>query len=1508
MKTLKFSWVLLLCLFASIAFAQQTRIISGQIIDNSEFGGGLPLPGANIVVKGTTIGTSTDFDGYFELEVPVGSTIVITAVGLQKQEFVVGPNDGEDPAKFGGKRTNVAYQTDTAALPGVVVKETTKEVTRYYHHDIPNDPNKTFSPYFFIHSRDPKVDRMPLKSTHADVNIAGVIADVTITQTYINEGETTLEAEYIFPGSINAAVYGMDMKIGGRLLKAVIKKKNEAKKIYETAKSEGKTASLLDQERPNVFKMSVANILPGDTIQVCISYTEMLNASEGTYEFVYPTVVGPRFAQDNLANMANDNPGWVSNPFASNGGKNEQIDFSMDLNLRSPIEIKAVQSTSHKITVDYNSPTHAYLRLDNDEGHEGNRDFIFQYKFRDSEVQSGLLTYEGAEENFFAYVLEPPVNATDDKIALREYVFVVDVSGSMEGEPMDIVKNVMTNLFESLKVYEKFNILFFSGGSYWYSPTSVFATDDNKKQALNFLNSERGGDNTQLLSALTKALDLKKAPFYSRSFIILTDGFVTVENQAYTLVRDNLDKANLFAVGIGSSPNRYIIDGLAHAGKAEPFYVTNFYNSKADAEHIAEAIKRPVLADLKMNITGVEVYDVEPVKAPDLFSERTLIVYGKYKNNAGGKISVTGKAGKDDYTHTAYFDSVQTAQNKALKYLWARNKIKYYDDYACYYEPTDFQKQGAITELGLKYNLLTKYTSFVAVDTIVRALQPKTETLNPRVKEMLKAPANQRQKVEQPLPIPQNRLKGVAGANSLDFSMQEDAIALQECVMIGYGVQREEDLSIAATVLSGSDISNKPFISVSQSLQGKVAGVQVTANSGAPGSATAVRIRGTGTIGNAEPLYVVDGVPVGTSININPSEVSNISILKDASATSIYGSRGANGVVLISTKQSNNSTLSKYKRFEFTTDYSVVDAQPNTTNESLRNHMEQGSVFSNTLTTSLKRKKLELNAFGAYSTLEGICPESQGSKYNIRLNQSYQGKRLSFGGTVAHSNYQSDNISNNTFLRTNYKNLLDYGTPEIALSHENMIKRDLLAWAELELTKAMKIKYQLGRTESDVQWGMKDELTNNEVYSLLEHSPSLIIDKSYYNADSTVIKFKFASSTIARIGSESLRFTDNFGKNDYYSYMPNHYFEKMNFNFGRTFLLSLGAGMKSKHSKHFYDRTASAAFKIHNLDFFRRSRALINVNTFRIRVSYGETFAEKQLSNAYSKFGNPMPSVNDYRMPIGLNTVENYESLELIQNTQKGIGLDFAMYENKFLFTADVFEQVMKNNIAPVAVADGFEYRNAYDSKNRGLEMAASLRKYEGRFHYGIESNFTAMQTKVTKVHEGNELLIVGLEDARILAKEGEEFGQIYSAETGKSLGNINPDFEWSGTVSCDWKGFDLSILSIYKQGGKMLNFTQAYTENGSISGLNAKDAIQDNTSLSIKNISFGYTIPRQIAEKMKMNKIRLSAYADNTFIFTKAGNVNPESNLTSQSNGYGIDFFGDPMQRILGGKLQLTF
>ncbi len=583
-----------------------------------------------------------------------------------------------------------------------------------YAAPLKGEKGNSLSPYFFVQG-NAKVDSFPLLKTEADVNISGISAEIKLTQVYKNDGRKTIEAIYVFPLGTHAAIHAMRMKIADRTVEAKIEETAKAQKIYQTAKEQGKTASLLEQERPNVFQMKVANIMPGDVVEVLVRYTEILVPENGTYEFVFPTVVGPRYTGNKSKKNAQTKDSWTATPYLHEG-KEPSYNFNIKLNLKTGIPISKVWSPSHKVNINEITPDEAEIALSPKKKKTGNKDFILRYNLQGNAIHTGLLLYPGQKEKFFLLMLEPPKNVDVTMVPPREYVFIVDVSGSMNGFPLEISKTLIKNIVGNLREKDYFNILFFAGDSAVLSPHPLQATEKNKKKAINMVMSQKGGGGTEILDALKRALALEKKRGLSRIIVMATDGYISVEKEAFDLIRNNLDEANFFAFGIGSSVNRYLIEGMARAGKGEPFVATNEKEAEDAAGKFMEYVKHPLLTDIKISFDGFDAYEVEPPSMPDLFAKRPLVLFGKYKH-ASGKIKVSGKTASGNYEKVVTVSTaMEEKNNEALKYLWAREKIARLSDYG----KIGVNITKEVTALGLKYHLITDYTSFVAVDKVVR--------------------------------------------------------------------------------------------------------------------------------------------------------------------------------------------------------------------------------------------------------------------------------------------------------------------------------------------------------------------------------------------------------------------------------------------------------------------------------------------------------------------------------------------------------------------------------------------------------------------------------------------------------------------------------------------------------------------------------------------------------------------------------------------------------------------
>lgn len=595
----------------------------------------------------------------------------------------------------------------------------------------------TLSPYFYVESGDLSTDYFPLKDTNVLVNINGTIAETFLTQTYTNEGQNPINAVYIFPASTKVTVHGMKMQIGDQLITAQIQEKEIAKETYEEAKSEGKNASLLEQKRSNVFQMNVANIMPGDTVQIELHYTELISAAEGSYQFVFPTVVGPRYVStsDTAAEEPGETDPWAAVPYLEEG-REPSGSYQITVNLSAGVPITSLTSKSHAIQVDWENEAAAQVTLSDTEDYAGNRDYILDYKLTGEEVDCGLMLHTAEEENFFMLMVQPPERIVLEEIPPREYIFILDISGSMYGYPLETAKEVIQDLVSNLRETDIFNLILFSDQTMKMSPKSAPATKENINRAIHFIEDQDGGGGTELLPAFRSALKLPRTEQFARTIITITDGYIYDETSIFEAIHKNLDTTNFFSFGIGDSVNRALIEGIAKAGQGESFIVTDSADAKETASRFRTYVQSPILTDIQVSYEGFDVYDLAPNALPTLFAQRPLLVYGKFRGEPSGTIQITGRTGNQPYQKTIQVADIEPlASNQAIRYLWARSRVDQLMDYGL---NTDVRRsvKKEITALGLQYHMVTPYTSFIAVMDTVR--NPEGESSD----------------IAQPLPLP----------------------------------------------------------------------------------------------------------------------------------------------------------------------------------------------------------------------------------------------------------------------------------------------------------------------------------------------------------------------------------------------------------------------------------------------------------------------------------------------------------------------------------------------------------------------------------------------------------------------------------------------------------------------------------------------------------------------------------------------------------------------------------
>ncbi|HUQ94792.1 MAG TPA: VIT domain-containing protein [Bryobacteraceae bacterium] len=556
----------------------------------------------------------------------------------------------------------------------------------------------------------------PLKRTEMKGEITGFLARVTVTQSFENPLNENIEAVYAFPLPHSAAVDDMTMLVGDRIIKGKIKPREEARAIYDAARQSGRTASMLEQERPNIFTQSVANIRPGEKIRIVISYVETLKYEAGSYEFVFPMVVAPRYIPGRRATGVPD-ASRITPPVTPEGTRAGH-DVTLEISLDAGVPVDALLCTSHDVVTERPAASRAVVRL-KQQAVIPNKDFVLKYDVAGKKIEDAVLAYRSSRGGFFTLILQPPERVTPSEITPKELVFVLDTSGSMSGYPMEKSKEVMRMALTHMNPQDTFNIITFAGDTAILFPQPVPATQENIEKARQFVEGRRGSGGTEMMKAIRAALDPTNSQQHVRVVAFLTDGEVGNDMEIIAEVKKHTN-ARVFSFGIGSSINRFLLAKMAEYGRGEAEFVTLQDDGSAAARRFFERMRSPLLTDVRVDWGGAAVSDVYPKQIPDLFSAKPVVVYGRYAGPVKGPVRILGKMAGREFSRTVNLDlPAAEPRHDTLASLWARTKIDDLmgQDYRGIQNGRlsgDLRNQ--IMKVGLDYRLMTQFTAFVAVE------------------------------------------------------------------------------------------------------------------------------------------------------------------------------------------------------------------------------------------------------------------------------------------------------------------------------------------------------------------------------------------------------------------------------------------------------------------------------------------------------------------------------------------------------------------------------------------------------------------------------------------------------------------------------------------------------------------------------------------------------------------------------------------------------------------------
>jgi Ca-activated chloride channel homolog len=586
-----------------------------------------------------------------------------------------------------------------------------------------------------------RYEAVPLAHTDVAIDITGLAASATVTQQYVNSSAEPVEAVYVFPLPHDGAVYDVEIRVGDRLIRSVIREREEAKRVYEAAKSQGQRAALVEEERPNIFTMNVANLMPGDHVDVRLRYVESLHWENGKIRLLFPMVVGPRYIPGNMA-TGHTGTGWAADtsavpdasrvtPPVHHPANRSGQDISVSVDLDAGFEFGAVNSVSHAITV---------RRLANGRRHVElasgatipNKDFILEVQQAETTQPKTALflsSEPGSSESYFQLSAFPPTVQPTRRLPV-EMLYVIDISGSMEGTSITQAREALLQALDRLGPHDRFGVLAFSNSYFEFASAPLTATADNVAAARKFVQNLHAGGGTEMLPALQHVMRKPETAGYLRHIILLTDGDLGNEDQIFAALHSDLGGARLYTVAIGSAPNFFLATKMAQFGRGTFTHIADIGEIREQMGHLLATIESPVLTDVQLSFEGVEVADEYPQRAPDLFLGQPLLLFGRIAHGHKGRVHLTARAGDQPYEATFDFDTATAAFHPAITTLWARQRV---EDLTDRWRLSDDEARSGIRAAliahAIRYRLVTKFTSLVAVEEVLANPSGRSNTV-----------------------------------------------------------------------------------------------------------------------------------------------------------------------------------------------------------------------------------------------------------------------------------------------------------------------------------------------------------------------------------------------------------------------------------------------------------------------------------------------------------------------------------------------------------------------------------------------------------------------------------------------------------------------------------------------------------------------------------------------------------------------------------------------------------
>lgn len=560
----------------------------------------------------------------------------------------------------------------------------------------------------------------PILKTEADISVSGMIVRTRVKQYFRNPDKTWKEGIYVFPLPEDAAVDHMRLHIGQRVIEGQVRERERARKEYERARDNGQKASLIEQERANIFTTSVANIGPNEEIVVEIEYQHIARFDAGSFQLRFPMVVAPRYIPGNNVVEGFAGTGWALNTDQVNDasritppvlhpdqGKINPVTIQVSLDAGFPLqhltssyhkaEIKQIDNTAYEINL-VDTPA--------------DRDFELTWKPEPGNIpRAAFFTQRKNDQDYALIMLLPPAQKANS-VMNREVVFVIDTSGSMAGTSIIQAKASLELALTRLKPGDRFNIIQFNSYTDQMFPFPKPVNQKTLHMAENYIHSLKADGGTEMIPAMHAALKLSLENNLVRQVIFLTDGSIGNEDELFRIIHSELGDSRLFTIGIGSAPNSHFMSRAANFGRGTYTYIGDINEVQEKMQTLFNKLESPVLTDLQIGWTGEQKTETWPQKLPDLYLGEPLLLTAKTER-LPEKLNITGKIAGSDW-HSSM--KLQGGMNEnGISVLWARKKIAALMDQLNIGNEKDTVRQ-MIIDTALEHHLVSKFTSLVAID------------------------------------------------------------------------------------------------------------------------------------------------------------------------------------------------------------------------------------------------------------------------------------------------------------------------------------------------------------------------------------------------------------------------------------------------------------------------------------------------------------------------------------------------------------------------------------------------------------------------------------------------------------------------------------------------------------------------------------------------------------------------------------------------------------------------